>query len=124
MKKHVWAWTIGGALFIMIVGLWVWQLPGAIKRIGGLHDQGVGAILSVFGSTKNSLSPELIKARAQFDSNLKAVNKAISTQTVKAAVIEDLKNKIENKGNVPAPSMAPAPAAGSALPAPKTSVKK
>ena len=122
MKKHIWAWTVGGALFVMIVGVWVWLLPGAIKRAGGLHDRTVSSIMSVFGVAKSSLSPDLIKAQAQFDNNLKQVSKTISTQAVQAAAIEDLKNKIVQDNAINAASIAPAP--GLPAPAPKPPVKK
>jgi len=122
MKKHIWAWTVGGALFVMIIGVWVWLLPGAIKRAGGLHDSSVSAILSVFGAAKSSLSPDLVKAKAQFDSNLKQAGQAISAQAAEAAAIENLKNKIVQKSMIKAADVAPAP--GLPAPAPKPPVKK
>ncbi len=122
MKKHLWAWVAGSVLFAAIVGVWVYLLPGAIRRVGGLHDRGVSSILSVFGATKSALSPELIKARAEFDNNLKQVSKVISTQAVQAAAIEDLKNKIVQKSAIKAADVLPAP--GLPAPAPNTPVKK
>lgn len=91
---------IGGAIFVMVLGIWVWQLPNAIRRIGGFNDPGISAIASMFNATKNSLSPDMVKARTQFDSNMKKMSQTINvinTQAVQAAVITDLKNKISVK---------------------------
>jgi hypothetical protein len=108
MKKHVLAWVIGGAIFVMILDIWVWQLPNAIQRIGGLNDPGFSAIMSMFNTTKGSLSPDLVKARTQFDSNMKKMSQTINiinAQAVQAAVITDLKNKISVKDAIKAATL-------------------
>ena len=127
MKKHLLAWIIGGAIFVMIVGIWVWQLPNAIKRIGGFNDPGFSAITSMFNNTKGSLSPDLVKARAQFDSNMKKMGQtinAMSAQAVQAAVITDLKNKISVKNAIGAATAGNANAPILPVAAPKIPTKK
>jgi len=124
MKKHVLAWVIGGAIFVMILGIWVWQLPNAIQRIGGLNDPGLSAIASMFDATKRSLSPDLIKAQAQLNSNMKKMGQTISAQAVQAAVITDLKNKISVKDAIKAATLENANAPLLPVAASKTQTKK
>jgi hypothetical protein len=94
MKNQTWAWVMGAIIFVMIAGIWVWQLPNIIKHASRGKDNGLAGIMSVFGEAKNSANDGLVKAQAQLDSNLKKVGQTIATQEVQAAAIQNLKNKI------------------------------
>jgi hypothetical protein len=115
MKKQIWAWVIGGMIFAMIVGVWIWQLPNVIRRFGG-NDAGIGAIASMFRVDKSSLSPDLINAQNQLDSNMQQISQTMAAQEVQAAVIESLKNKISVKNAIQAATVPPADANAPLLP--------
>lgn len=121
MKKNAWSWAIGGAVFAMIVAVWVWQLPNIVKRTAHGTDQGLSGILSIFGSAKTSVSADLAKAQKQMDLNLKKVGQTITAQEAQAAVIKDLKGKIGEKSNIQAATL---PGANENVPVPPAELPK
>jgi hypothetical protein len=99
MKNHVWGWIIGSAIFAMVAGIWVWQLPNIIKRAGRGDDSGLSKIMSAVNGTKNTVSPDLQKVQKQMDANLQKIGRTITAQAAQAAVVDDLKKKISSNNN-------------------------
>jgi len=108
MNNKTWAWAVGGAIFIMIAGVWLWQLPNIIKHTAKGEDEGLTGIISLFGGAKAPIGSDLAQTQTQLDANLKKMEQAIKAQEVRAATIQDLKNKLDNKNNVQAAAAPPA----------------
>jgi competence protein ComGC len=124
MNNRTLGWVIGGAIFIMVVAVWVWQLPNIIKHTAHGTDKGLNGIMSIFGGARTSMSADLKTAQTQLDSNLKKVGQTITAEEAQAAVIQKLKDKIGSKSSVQA-ATAPnentnAPGLPTATPKPST----
>jgi L-fucose isomerase-like protein len=94
MKNHVWGYVIGIAIFAMVVGIWVWQLPNIIAHASHGEDKGLAGLMSTFGGAKTAVNSGLAKAQVQLDLNLKSVSKTMAAEEAQAAVVQNLKNKI------------------------------
>jgi hypothetical protein len=110
MKKETWSWVMAGTLFAAIAGVWFWQLPNIIKHTAGEGDNGLSGIFSTLDETKDAVAGDLQKVQVKLDANMKSVGEAVPTQKAQAAVIDDMKERIEN-GNeaedAPAPAVDP-----------------
>jgi len=94
MRKNVWAWIAGGAVFAAVAGVWIWLLPGIIRAAAGGQDAGLAGIFSSFKGTGGALAPDLTKLQEQIGKNIDDFDKAV-TATAQAQAIGEVKKKIE-----------------------------
>jgi hypothetical protein len=97
MKKNVWAWIIGGALFAMVIGVWVWQLPNALRFANGGRDVSIGSVFSSFSETQKAMITDFAGASLQLDKNMQKIDQALTAQAAQAAAVDKLKQDLANE---------------------------
>jgi len=105
MKKETWGWVAGGTIFAIIASVWFWQLPTIIKYTAGKGDNGLSGIAATIGGAKKDISGDLEKAQEKIKASMKEIDGAVKADTTNAAIIEDVKQKINNRNDVKAASV-------------------
>lgn len=96
MKNEIRAWVVGGALFALIAGIWVWQLPNIIRHANGGRDIGLGGIVASMSGTGREIAPSLTKVRDQLDAGIKNMDQAVGASAAASApnVVGKLKQNV------------------------------
>jgi hypothetical protein len=95
MRHEHWYWLAGGAIFVAIVCIWVWQLPNIIAYAqNGKSDDGLSAIMSSLGVAGGSVKSDMGDIQSKLDANLKNIDQTLRAKSAQAAAIDDLKKKM------------------------------
>jgi hypothetical protein len=94
MRKNIWAWIAGGAVFAAVAGFWLWQLPGIIRSANGGQDTGLANIFNSVKDTKESLAPDFVKLQDQVGKNLEDLGR-VAAVAAQAQALDDMKKQIE-----------------------------
>jgi hypothetical protein len=95
MRHEHWYWVAGGAIFVAIVCIWVWQLPNIIAYAQrGKSDDGLSAIMSSLGAAGGTVKGDMADVQNKLDANLNDIDRTLDAQSAQAAAIDDLKKKM------------------------------
>jgi hypothetical protein len=95
MRHDHWYWVAGGAIFIAIVCLWIWQLPNIIAYAqNGKSDDGLSRIMSSLGVAGGTVKGDMTDIQNKLDANLKNIDRTLDAKSAQAAAIDDLKKKM------------------------------
>ncbi len=89
MTKHHLAWVIGIPIFLLIFGVWLWNVQFVF------HRSNLGSLVGTVRESAQDAEATYRELQESFDTQLERFNEVFEARAAQAAAIELLKEKIE-----------------------------